>query len=56
MGNHLLVSSIDDDGNINGSMIMFNHKYSDYGIWQITNDIEIIKEHHPQEDAQELIN
>ena len=24
--NHRLISEIDDDGNINGSMLLFNHK------------------------------
>jgi hypothetical protein len=27
-----------------------------HGIWQITDDIHIIKKHHPQEDAQALLN
>jgi hypothetical protein len=26
------------------------------GIWQLTDDIQIIKKHHPQEDAQALLN
>ncbi len=56
MVNHRLVSSIDDDGNINGTMLLYNHKYSGYGLWQITEDIEIIKKNYPQENAQELIN
>jgi hypothetical protein len=27
-----------------------------HGIWQITDDIHIIKKDHPQEDAQALLN
>jgi hypothetical protein len=54
--NHRLISKIDDDGNINGSMLLFNHKQSNYGIWQITNDAEIIKLYHPEEDANLFLN
>ncbi len=53
---HRLISSIDDNDNINGSMLIFNHKYSLKGIWQITDDIQIIEKHHSQEDAKALLS
>ncbi len=54
--NHRLLPSIDDDGNINGSMLLFNHKWSRHGIWQITDNIQIIENNEPKEDAQALLN
>jgi hypothetical protein len=37
--NHRLVPKIDDDGNIIGSLLLFNHKFSYDGIWKIKNNL-----------------
>lgn len=41
----MLISKIDDNGNINGSILLFSHKYSENGIWKLTNDTKLIKEY-----------
>ena len=51
-----MISKIDDSGNINGSILLFNHKRSQEGIWKVTNDIDIIKESHPDGQADALLN
>jgi hypothetical protein len=43
-----LIPKIDDDGNIDGSILLFNHMQSNEGIWTITGDIDKIKECCPE--------
>ena len=54
--NHRLISKIDDNGNINGSILLFNHKQSNDSIQRVTGDINIIKEHYPSGEADKLLN
>ena len=44
--NHRLISKIDNNGNINGSILLFNHKQLIYGIRKVPGDI-----HNGKEDA-----
>lgn len=53
--NHRLISLMDDNGNINGSALIFNNKLSQYGVWKITEDIESIKRHHSEQIAKTLV-
>ena len=54
--NHRLISKIDDNGNINGSILLFNHKQSNDSIQRVTEDINIIKEHYPSGEGDKLLN
>ena len=37
--NHRLISKIDNNGNINGSILLFNHKQSRYGTRKVAGNI-----------------
>ncbi len=54
--NHRLISKIDDNGNINGSILLFNHKQSNDSIQRVTGDINIIKQYYPSGEADRLLN
>jgi hypothetical protein len=51
-----LISKIDDNGNIYGSILLFNHKMSLYGIRKVTGDINIIKQYYPTGEADYLLD
>jgi hypothetical protein len=44
--NHRLISKIDNNGNMNGSILLFNHKQSIYGIRKVIGD-----NHNEKEDS-----
>jgi hypothetical protein len=54
--NHRLISKIDNNGNINGSILLFNHKQSRYGIRKVTRDISKIREYHPNGEADAMLD
>ena len=38
--------NIENDGSINGSKLLINHKKSDYGIWKITQNMDLVNKYN----------
>ena len=45
---------IDDDGNVKGNFLLFNHKYSFNGIWKIKDNLVELDQNLSKEAALKL--